>query len=157
VSRPEVIVRSTLSAPPDAVWERIASFEGVNDELGPWLRMTAPAGVRDIDPARVPLGRKWFRSWVLLFGVLPVDYDDLMIVRLEPGQGFQERSRTLSLRVWEHERTLRAAGPSGCLVTDRLSFEPRVPGMGGIARRVVGAIFRHRHRRLRRHFGGSPA
>jgi ligand-binding SRPBCC domain-containing protein len=85
-----------------------------------------------------------------------VEYDDLTVVRLEPGRGFLERSSMLSLRVWEHERTLEAA-PGGCLVTDRLRFEPRLPGTTGVARATVAFLFRHRHRRLRRRFGGTPA
>jgi ligand-binding SRPBCC domain-containing protein len=147
-----VQLESRLSASPDAVWERVSTFEGVNDELGPVLRMTAPASVRALDPADVVLGERIFRSWVLLFGVLPIDYDDLTLIALEPGRGFHERSRMLSMRVWEHERTLTADG-SGCVVRDRLGFEPRLPGMGPLLERVIRATFRHRHKRLRRRFG----
>jgi ligand-binding SRPBCC domain-containing protein len=147
-----VQLESRLSASPEAVWERVSTFEGVNDELRPVLRMTAPASVRALDPADVVLGERIFRSWVLLFGVLPIDYDDLTLVALEPGRGFHERSRMLSMRVWEHERTLTADGP-GCVVRDRLGFEPRLPGMGPLLERVIRATFRHRHKRLRRRFG----
>jgi ligand-binding SRPBCC domain-containing protein len=144
--------QSVLAAPPETVWERVSTFEGINDELGPVLRMTAPARVRALDPADVVLGERIFRSWVLLFGVLPIDYDDLTLIALEPGRGFHERSRMLSMRVWEHERTLEPDG-AGCLVRDRLSFEPRLPGMGPLLERIVRATFGHRHRRLRRRFG----
>jgi ligand-binding SRPBCC domain-containing protein len=147
-----VQLESRLPASPEAVWERVSTFEGVNDELGPVLRMTAPASVRALDPADVVLGERIFRSWVLLFGVLPIDYDDLTLIALEPGRGFHERSRMLSMRVWEHERTLTADG-SGCVVRDRLGFEPRLPGMGPLLERVIRATFRHRHKRLRRRFG----
>jgi ligand-binding SRPBCC domain-containing protein len=145
--------QSLVAAPPEAVWERVSTFEGVNDELGPVLRMTAPARVRALDPSEVVLGERMFRSWVLLFGVIPIDYDDLTLVALEPGRGFHERSRMLSMRVWEHERTLEPDGDSGCSVRDRLSFEARLPGMGPLLERIVRATFRHRHRRLRRRFG----
>jgi ligand-binding SRPBCC domain-containing protein len=144
--------QSVVAAPPEAVWERVSTFEGINDELGPVLRMTAPARVRRLDPADVVLGERLFRSWVLLFGVLPIDYDDLTLIAFEPGRGFHERSRMLSMRVWEHERTLERDG-AGCLVRDRLSFEPRLPGTGPLLERIVRATFRHRHRRLRRRFG----
>jgi ligand-binding SRPBCC domain-containing protein len=145
--------QSVLAAPPEAVWERVSTFEGINDELGPVLRMTAPASVRSLDPADVVLGERIFRSWVLLFGVLPIDYDDLTLIALEPGRGFHERSSMLSMRVWEHERTLELDGAAGCRVRDRLSFEPRLPGMGPLLERIVRATFSHRHRRLRRRFG----
>jgi ligand-binding SRPBCC domain-containing protein len=147
-----VQLESRLSASPETVWERVSTFEGVNDELRPLLRMTAPATVRALEPSDVVLGERIFRSWVLLFGVLPIDYDDLTLISLEPGRGFHERSRMLSMRVWEHERTLIPDG-SGCVVRDRLSFEARLPGMGPLIQRFIGTTFRHRHKRLRRRFG----
>ena len=143
---------SVLAAPPEAVWERVSTFEGVNDELRPLMRMTAPPRVRRLDPSEIVLGERIFCSWVLLFGVIPIDYDDLTLIALEPGRGFHERSRMLSMGVWEHERTLEPDG-AGCRVRDRLRFEPRVPGTGGLLERIVTATFRHRHRRLRRRFG----
>ena len=143
---------SDLPAPPDAVWARVASLEGINHELGPWMRMTSPRGA-ELTPESVPLGRPWFRSWVLLFGVIPFDYDHLCIERLEPGSGFLERSTMLSARVWEHERTLEPLPDGGTRVTDRLAFEPRLRFAGRLHRAVVETIFRHRHRRLRDHFG----
>jgi ligand-binding SRPBCC domain-containing protein len=144
---------SVVAAPPEAVWARVSTFEGVNDELRPLMRMTAPARVRALDPSEVVLGECIFRSWVLLFGVIPIDYDDITLIALEPGRGFYERSRMLSMRVWEHERTLKPDGDSATRVRDRLSFEPRLPGSGPLAERVIRATFRHRHRRLRRRFG----
>ena len=145
--------QSVLAAEPEAVWARASTFEGVNDELRPLMRMTAPARVRALDPADVVLGERIFRSWVLLFGVIPIDYDDLTLIALEPGRGFHERSRMLSMRVWEHERTLEPVGDSATRVSDRLSFEPRVPGFGPLLERFIRMTFRHRHRRLRRRFG----
>ena len=149
----EVVTRSEVPAPPAEVWTRVASLEGINHELGPWMRMTAPAGAV-LDPAHVPLGRTWFRSWILLFGLIPFDYDDLCVERLDPGRGFLERSKMLSARVWEHERSLESLDGGGTRVTDRVRFEPRVPGTGRLHRAAVTAIFRHRHRRLRAFFGG---
>jgi ligand-binding SRPBCC domain-containing protein len=145
--------QSLLAAPPDVVWAHVSTFEGVNDELRPLMRMTAPAHVRALDPSEVVLGERIFRSWILLFGVIPVDYDDLALVALEPGRGFHERSRMLSMRVWEHERWLEPDGDSGCRIRDRLSFEPRLAGAGPLLERFIRMTFRHRHRRLRRRFG----
>ena len=62
----------------------------------------------------------------------------------------------LSQRVWEHERTLEPAG-GGCLITDRVRWEPRLGLPGRPLRPLIGFFFRHRHRRLRRRFGGAPA
>jgi ligand-binding SRPBCC domain-containing protein len=83
-----------------------------------------------------------------------VDYDELRFGRMEPGRGFLERSAKRSMRVWEHERTLEARG-DGCLVVDRLSFVPRLAVPALLPRAIVGLVFSHRHRRLRRRFGGD--
>ena len=104
-----------------------------------------------------PLGRRWFRSWILLFGVIPFDYDDLCIERLEEGRGFLECSTMLSARTWEHERTLEPHSGGGTRVTDRVAFEPRLRFAARPHRAVVEAIFRHRHRRLRKFFGAAPS
>jgi ligand-binding SRPBCC domain-containing protein len=145
---------SKLDAPAGRVWERVTTFEGVNDELRPLLRMTAPRQLQALDPADVRLGERMFRSWVLLFGLLPVDYDDLTLIALEPGRGFHERSRMLSMRVWEHERWIEPDGADACLLRDRLTFEPRGALPRAFVAAIVRALFRHRHRRLRRYFGG---
>lgn len=58
-----------------------------------------------------------------------------------------------SQRRWEHERLLEDV-PSGCRVTDRVAFEPRVPLLGPLYRAIFQLVFRHRHRRLRAEFTG---
>jgi ligand-binding SRPBCC domain-containing protein len=144
---------SILAATPEAVWARVSTFEGINDELRPLMRMTAPARVRALDPAEVVLGERIFRSWILLFGVIPIDYDDLSLIALEPGRGFHERSTMLSMRAWEHERWLEPDGDGRCRLRDRLSFEPRVGFAGPLLEAFIRMTFRHRHKRLRRYFG----
>jgi ligand-binding SRPBCC domain-containing protein len=145
---------SILAAPPEKVWARVSTLSGVNAELAPWFRMTGPEGLDRFEPQHIPLGKPLFRSWLLLFGVLPLDYDDLTFVRFEPGRGFLERSRMNSMKVWEHERTLEPH-PEGTLLTDRVLFEPRLPMPG--QRGMFSGLFRRRHEYLRRHFGGRPA
>jgi len=151
--RGEFRISSTLAAEPAAVWERAMSAEGINAELGPLLRMTVPRGLDSLDLRRLqpePLGR----SWLLLFGLIPIDYDEIGLERIEPGRGFLERSSMLSQRLWEHERTIEAAG-EGSVICDRLAWELRLPLPGRLLRPLIAAVFRHRHRQLRRHFGGA--
>jgi ligand-binding SRPBCC domain-containing protein len=145
-------IRSSLEASPDVVWDRVTTMAGVNDELAPFFRMTHPRGL-DRLPDDAPTGVRLFRSWVLLFGVLPVDYDDLTLMRIEPGRGFLESSRMLTSSRWEHERTLEPSG-RGTELTDRINFEPRVRVLGPILFRITRALFARRHRRLRKRFGG---
>ena len=115
--------------------------------------MTAPRRLREQGLAGVVVGERACRSWVMLLGLLPVDYDDITLVRLDPPNGFLERSQMLSQRLWQHERTLEQL-PDGCRVTDSISYEPRLPIPPGIPSALYAYVFHHRHRRLRRRFGG---
>ena len=152
--RPPIVTRSLLEADPATVWAGITSLQGVNDELRPLLRMTAPRRLREKGLAEVVVGERLCRSWILLFGVLPIDYDDITLVRLDSERGFLERSSMLSQRQWEHERTIDPA-PGGCLLTDRIRYEPRLPIPDVLLRPLFTRIFRHRHRQLQRRYGGE--
>jgi ligand-binding SRPBCC domain-containing protein len=152
-SRPaEIVVSSRVAASPAVVWDRVTTPAGINDEMRPYLRMTLPRGLERIDPAEIEIGKPLGRSWILLFGLLPFDYDELSLIRLDPGEGFLERSTMLSQRLWEHERTLEQV-EGGCAVTDRVRWEPRLGLPAAALRPVFAWFFRHRHRRLARHFG----
>lgn len=151
--RSPIVTRSFLLADHATAWDTITSMRGINYELGPVLGMTAPRRLRDSGLAEVVIGERLCRSWVLVFGVLPIDYDDITIVRLRPQEGFLERSSMLWQRCWEHERTLEAAS-GGCVITDRIRYEPRVPLPDALLRPMFVRVFRHRHRRLRRRYGG---
>jgi ligand-binding SRPBCC domain-containing protein len=141
---------SRLDAPAEAVWAHATSAEGINHELAPWLRMTLPSAGLSLASVRpgVPLGR----SWLLLGGALPVDFDDLCLAELRPFY-FREQSTLLSQRAWQHEREV-VPQARGCELRDRLTFAPRVPGTGGISRAIVRRLFQHRHRRVQARFGG---
>lgn len=130
---------------------------GINHELGPWIRMTMPRGLRHKTIDDVKPGQQLGRSWLLLFGVIPFDYDDLGLAELEPGRRFLERSTMLSMRRWEHERSVTPAGDGACEVTDRVAFElrrglARLPGLERPVRALIARVFEHRHRRLTAHF-----
>jgi hypothetical protein len=152
----EISVSSQLDSSPAAVWDRVITPEGINDEMRPYLRMTLPRGVDSLDPESVELGKPIGRSWVLLFGLIPFDYDDVTLVRLDPGHGFLERSKMLSQRRWEHERTIEPTA-DGCRVTDRVRWQPRLGVPANLLRPAIAWFFRHRHRRLRLRFGGTEA
>jgi ligand-binding SRPBCC domain-containing protein len=154
-ARAGIEVASHLNVDADQVWAWIATSEGVNDELRPWMRMTVPGG-GDLDLDSVELGKPIGRSWVLLLSLIPIDYDEINVVELEPGRGFVERSKMLSQRAWEHVRTLEPVA-DGSVITDSIAWEPRLPIPAGALRPLFRTIFRHRHRRLRRRFGGVPA
>jgi hypothetical protein len=127
---------------------------GVNAELGPWLRMTTPAGLEWMRIEDAPLDQVLFASWVLFAG-LPVDRHFFRLLRVEPEKGFLEQSSSWTERRWVHERVLLPTSNSSCTVVDRLEFTPRLRMMAPLLVRVIGAVFRHRHRRLREQFGAG--
>ena len=150
---PSVEQTSVIARPAAAVWERAITEEGINDELRPILRMTMPPGLRGRTIDTVEVGVDLGRSWILLARLLPIDYDDLRLVELEPGRRFLERSKTATFDPWQHERIAEAIDAASCRVTDRLTFELKrgvawIPGAERIAVAIVGFLFRHRHRRL---------
>ena len=88
---------TTLRARPDEVWRHASSFAGVNRELWPLARMTYPRAMARLMPGAVPLLRTAFRSWILLLGIIPVDFDDMTLVETEDAR--EESSSLVRLAV----------------------------------------------------------
>jgi ligand-binding SRPBCC domain-containing protein len=153
--RGEFVAKSVLHAAADEVWEFTTTAAGINAELMPIARMTVPRGLGEFDITNVTAPARLGRSWILLGGLIPFDYDDIFIESLEPGRAFYERSTMLTQRSWHHDRVVQPAGPDTCFVTDSVSFEPRLPIPPRFLTPVFRWVFRHRHRRLRKRFGGS--
>lgn len=113
--------------------------------------MSFPAGIESITQDWAP-GQRLFRCWLFLLGVVPIEYDDLTFIEVDPGHRFLERSRLLSQRVWEHERIIEPR-PAGSWIRDRVRFSARAPWLEGVYAPVFRLVFAHRHRNLRRIFG----
>lgn len=143
-------ITSELPAAPAAVWEQVSTMQGVNAELMPLLRMTAPPDKRHVTFQQVPLKQPLFSSWLLLFGILPFDLHHLQLDEVWEG-GFRENSTSLLQRTWRHERII-VSGGIGTHLTDTITFEPRLPLVGHVILPIVRALFRHRHRQLQRLF-----
>lgn len=141
---------SELLAPPERVWSWATSMTGILAELRPIARMTMPRGLASLLDVEVELGKPLARSWFLLFGFLPLDRSDLTLIELDEGRGFVEESPMLSMRLWRHERTIEPLA-GGSRITDRLTFESRIAAP--LVEWFVAALFRHRHRVLRRELG----
>lgn len=144
---------SRLVADAATVWAHATRMDGVNFELGPWVRMSVPGSFagRGIDGARP--GELLFHSWLLAFGVLPFDRHALRLAAVGPGMRFDEDSTSWLQRTWRHHRHVEPAG-AGCLVVDELEIVPRA-APGFMVRGIVGLLFAHRHRRLRGKFGAA--
>lgn len=152
---------SRIAAPAAAVWDRVTTPAGINHELMPIMKMTVPRSFRDVTIERIAPGTRLGRSYFLLAGFLPFDYDDITIAEVEPGRRFLESSSMLSMRSWRHERTVTPYGEE-TEIRDEVSFQLRgpfsgIPSWNSAVAAVLGAVFRHRHRRLQAHFRSRPS
>jgi len=132
------------------VWERVASWEGVNHELAPLVRMTHPARFRALSDIPAD-GRCHFVSILLLLGVIPFDLHRIAMRAFDYGRSFSERSSNFMLRLWAHDRTIRPF-EGGVEVIDRCAFEPRLLLPGALLLPVYRWGFGRRQRRLARFF-----
>lgn len=148
---------SEVAAPVDHVWARIITPEGINDEMRPWMTMSLPRGAAGLTVDSIPIGVPVGRAWLRLFGIIPFDYDHLMIESLDPGRSFHEHSTMLSMQSWEHRRTLTPITETRTAVHDRVIFVPRwgLRPLTPVLGIVVRAFFVHRHRRLAQHVDRS--
>lgn len=143
---------SYLTAPRARVWEHASSMLGVNHELAPLLSMTYPPGFSRLAASHISLGQRIFRSWILLGGIVPIEYDELTFVQFQDGHRFVEQSTMLAIQRWQYQRTLTDCA-IGCCVTDTIHFQPRLAWTGALLHALFRLVFRHRHQRLRQLFG----
>ena len=127
---------------------------GINDELRPALKMTVPRAWHGTSIADLAPGEHVGRSWLLIGGVVPFEFDDLTLAEIGPGRRFLEVSTMAMYTAWTHERTVDGEGTE-CAVRDCVGFVLRrplrwIPGVAALHRASVRRIFRHRHGRLPR-------
>lgn len=152
---------SEIDCPVDLVWDRVTTQEGINDEMGPYLKMTMPRQFRGQSIADVTPGTRIGKSFLLLFGIVPFGFDDITIAKIDAGRMFREESIMTGMRIWVHHRTLEPLGDK-TIVTDEITLAPQapmglIPGWGKVMSRVLSAFFSHRHRRLSRTLTGAGA
>jgi ligand-binding SRPBCC domain-containing protein len=140
---------TTLPASPEEVWAWSTSIKGIKAEMWPVLKITFPKGMTHIGEDTT-LDKPLCRCQFLLLGLFPIDMSKLTFAELEPGRRFVEQSPLLSMRSWRHERIVTPTA-NGTLVTDNLTFRPRVGGP--IVGWFVKKFFEHRHAVLAKSFG----
>ncbi|WP_028101580.1 hypothetical protein [Pseudoduganella violaceinigra] len=151
---PTFTIRTELAVTPEAFWRRM-SMNAVNAELRPLVSMTAPAAWRNCPVEQWAAGPVLFRSVILLFGLIPVDVHSLRLAQIIPARGFLERSHSWCNKVWQHERTTERSD-AGCVVTDTLTVQGRIPFLAALLMPMYRAVFRHRHHRLKAMYGHVP-
>jgi hypothetical protein len=158
-------IQSDLAVEPGEFWSQ-CSLESVNWELAPIAKMTAPPAWANREISDWPVGAELFSSWILLFGVLPIDRHAFRLRETDCECGFNEASSSWINREWNHCREIRppAIRPAairsqsaGCTVVDRVAFVCRVPVVGALLTPLYKFVFWHRHRRLRKKYGAAAA
>jgi hypothetical protein len=151
----QVEFTSVLEAAPDVVWDRAVRVTGANDELWPFAKMTAPSFAdRLTGPGNGRLPP--FRSWFLLFGLIPIDRRTIQFEVLDEGR-LIERSSSRFNGNWRHERTASTGVGGSTVLTDKVVVESRGKLEDSFTRASLTYMFRRRHRRLRRHFAKATA
>ncbi|WP_271103902.1 hypothetical protein [Pseudomonas tohonis] len=143
----ELRFESHLAVSPGQAWSWITDVDRLREEMRPWLRMSVPAGVRNLEDLAVQPGDPLFTSHLWLFGVLPLGTSRLTLRELTPGVGFVEESPMTGMRLWRHERRLEHSA-SGTRVIDQLTVAPLFGTP--LVRLFLRLFFVNRHRVLRR-------
>ena len=150
-------IESKLRVDVDSLANELFSMEAVNQELSPLVRMSVPSEWRNVPIRQWPCGEFLFKSWITLFGFLPVD---LHFVRLSGVRetSFQETSSSLVNRHWNHERTISCRGngsvrDNGSLIRDKVQYASRFSPLGYLLLPIYKWVFQHRHRRLKSKYG----
>lgn len=146
-----VTVKTGVAAPMHQVWSQISTMKGVNAELFPLLQMSCPDANISISKDLAKKG-PLFRSWLFLFGIIPIEYDDIGFSEVVEGRSFSERSEMALMSCWHHDRKLENLD-QGTLVIDELAYIPRVRILGPLLQYIVRFLFLYRHGRLRTRFG----
>ena len=128
------------------------TLSGVNAELSPLVRMTAPAAFARRPLQEWPERQHLFTSWILLLGVLPVDRHAFYLHSVTPGRGFVETSSSTINALWQHERMIVPLA-FGCRVTDVVEYRCRLPLLGYLLKPLYKLVFWRRHRYLRSRYG----
>jgi hypothetical protein len=147
----EFTIQSDLAIEPSKFWAK-TSMDSVNWELAPIVRMTAPNEWKNCPIDRWEVGRELFKSWILLFGFIPIDRHSFRLEEICAESGFRECSSSWMNREWNHERRT-VARRGGCTVMDRVAVAGRIPMLWALLMPIYKFVFRHRHRRLRRKYG----
>jgi hypothetical protein len=123
------------------------NMSGVNYELGPLLKMSAPDNWQSKPITDWPTNQNLFISTILLLGLIPIDRHYFNFKTID-SFGFNENSKSLMNKLWSHERKIKSNG-SGSVITDVIIYKSKLGILGNLFMPIYKALFKHRHNRLR--------
>ncbi|MBJ7536557.1 hypothetical protein [Marinomonas transparens] len=136
-----------LPVEPELLKEDLFTMSGVNYELAPMIKMSAPEKWGSKAITQWPVNEEIFTSTISLFGVIPIDRHRFKLLSIN-SSGFIESSSSLFNSVWSHERTITKNG-SGANVKDVVGYKNKIGLLGSLLKPVYRSIFTHRHKRLK--------
>ena len=146
-------IHSELPISAEHFWAN-QSLATVNEELHPLYRMTAPPEILRAPISEWAKHRNALKSWILFRGLIPVDRHLFGVIEFTAPTAFVETSSSWLNQSWRHERTVGRA-PGGCVITDTISFRPRLSPLGPWQKALYILAFRHRHAMLRTRYAQS--
>jgi hypothetical protein len=155
IDLPGFTFSSKLPVPAEQVLATL-NMVGVNAELYPLVKMTAPNCFAECSILGWPQRQQLFKSWVLLFGIVPIDHHSFYFDTINPEEGFSESSSSTTNAIWSHERKITPQ-PTGCCVIDTVRYKSRLPFIDVILKPAYKLVFWRRHQNLRSKYGGCAA
>ena len=150
---PNFTIASKLTCSPNQLATDAFTMRGVNYELSPLVKMTTPDKWASTPISTWPTGEELFTSVLLLLGFIPIDLHRFLL-KATSANRFEECSTSLLMQQWEHTREIKPV-ESHIEIIDKLCFQTRVPLFGSLLLPVYKFVFSHRHRRLRKRYGGA--
>ena len=104
----------------------------------------------------LPQRQQLFKSWILLFGIIPIDRHSFYLDTIYPEEGFSESSSSAINASWCHVRKITPQS-TGCCVIDTVSYKSRLPFVDVILKPAYKLVFWRRHQNLRLKYGEGAA
>lgn len=146
-------ITSKINGDVEQLSRDLLTMGGVNYEMNPIIKMTAPSDWAKLPISEWPTNTKIFTSTTLLLGIIPIDFHNFNLVSTRPNELVESSSTALN-KQWNHRREIREE-IAGCSIHDTVEYLPRISILGKVVRPVYQAIFNHRHRRLISKYGAS--
>jgi hypothetical protein len=144
---PSFEIESQLAVSAFELADATLNLPGVNYELGPLLKMSAPSKWQTKPITQWPTGKALFFSPILLLGFIPIDRHYFKFTSIH-SFGFMENSTSIINSNWSHERIITNNGAAS-VIKDTVIYKSKLGILGYLFLPIYKAIFKHRHNRLK--------